>query len=205
MNLSLTTHRDLHPFAQGIHHGHTNAMQAAGHLVATSSKLAAGMQHGEHRLQGTLACAWMHIGRNAAAVIGHRSRAVSTQHHNDAIAMPCEGLVHRVIHHLVHQVVQTTGSGGADVHARAFPDGLKPLQHLNLFSAVFVLDLGSVAHSEALKSGNWVLWGRNGSEPRSDILNFTPGVYSVLQRPLKRYLQSASTPISLRRCPHNHS
>jgi hypothetical protein len=90
--------------------------------------------------------------------------------------------------------MQTPGSGGADVHPRAFPDGLKPLQHLNLFSAVFVLDLGSVAHSEALKSGNWVLWGRNGSEPRSDILNFTPGVYSVLQRPLKRYLQSASTP-----------
>ena len=101
--------------------------------------------------------------------------------------------------------MQTPGSGGADIHARAFADGLKPLQHLNLFSAVFVLDLGSVAHSKALKSGNWVLCGRKGPEPRSDILNFTPGVYSALQRPLERDLQLDCTPLQLRRCPHNHS
>ena len=194
MHLTLTTHGDLHPFAQGIHHRHTNAVQATGHLVSTSSKLSTGVQNSKHGLQGTLARAGMHIRRYTATVVGHGSRAISTKNHNDSVAMPSQGLIHRVVHHLVHQVMQTPGSGSADVHARAFPDGLKPLQHLNLFSAVFVLDLGSVAHSEALKSGNWVLWGRNGSEPRSDILNFTPGVYSVLQRPLKRYLQLASNP-----------
>ena len=45
--------------------------------------------------------------------------------HLDGIAVPGQGLVHSVVDHLVDQVVQTAGAGGADVHARAFANSFK--------------------------------------------------------------------------------
>ena len=45
--------------------------------------------------------------------------------HLDGIAVPGQSLVHSVVDHLVNQVVQTAGAGGADVHARAFANSFK--------------------------------------------------------------------------------
>ena len=194
MHLALTAHRHLHPFAQGVHHRDANAVQTAGHLVTTGAKLAAGMQHGEHRLQGALAGARVHIGGNAAAVVAHRGGTVFPQHHNNAVAMARQGFINRVINNFVHQMVQAPRPGGADVHARALAYGLKPLQHLNLLGAVGVLDLGSVAHSESLKPGNRVMGGRNGSKPRPDNVNLPPAVYRGLQRPLSAHSTPGCTP-----------
>ena len=132
-------------------------MQTAGDLVTTSAELAAGVEHGEHRLQRAFAGAGVHIRRDAAAVVADRSGAVLPQHHQNPIAMTGQGLVHRVVHHFVHQVMETPRPRGADVHARALADGLKALQHLDLLSAVGVLNLGCVAHAESLKpeTGLW--------------------------------------------------
>ena len=105
MHLALTAHRHLHPFTQGIDHRHANAVQTAGDLVTTGAKFAAGVQHGEHRLQGTLAGAGMHIGGNAAAVVAYRSGAVFTKNNNDAIAVTRESLINRIINNFIHQVV----------------------------------------------------------------------------------------------------
>ena len=57
---------------------------------------------------------------------------------------------------LVDQVVQPPWPRGADVHPRPLADRLKAFQHLNLLSAVGVLDLRSVAHAETLDPGNRV-------------------------------------------------
>ena len=60
--------------------------------------------------------------------------------------MAGEGFVDRVVHHLVHQVVQTTRPGGADVHARALAHRLQAFQHLDLLGAVGGLNFGGFAH-----------------------------------------------------------
>ena len=165
MHLPLTAHRHLDPFTQGVDNGHTDAMQTAGHLVAASTELAAGMEHGEHRFQGALTGARVNIRGNATTVVADGCGTVLAEGHQDPVAMARQGLVHRVVHHLIHKVVQSTRPRGADVHAWALADRLQALQHLNLLSAVGVLDLGSVAHAEITKPGNRVLGSRNGSEP----------------------------------------
>ena len=67
--------------------------------------------------------------------------------------MPGQGLIHRVIHHLVNEMVQTAGPRTADVHARAFPHRFKTLQNLDLLGAVGGLNLrgrgaGGFAHAD---------------------------------------------------------
>ena len=117
-------------------------MEAARNLVATAAKFAAGVEHRKHGLQGRLARAGMDIGGNAAAVVGDRGGAVGTETYKDFVAVAGEGLINGVIHHLIHKVMQTPGTGGADVHARALAHRLKPLKDLNLIGAVFRLHLG---------------------------------------------------------------
>ena len=131
MHLALTAHRHLHPLTQGVHR-HPNAVQTAGHLVTTSAKLAAGVQHGEHRLQGALAGARVHIGGNAATVIAHRGGAVFPQHDNDAVAMA------RRLRPPSYRRPRTDGASPAARWSRCTcPDACeraKPLQHLNLLT-----------------------------------------------------------------------
>ena len=154
MHLALTAHGDFHPLTQSIDDGDTNAMQASRNLVTTGSEFATGMQHRQNGFKGTFPSAGVHIGGNPPAVVTDGHRAVLTQHHQNSVAMAREGLIDRVIHHLINQVVQTSWSGGADVHARAFADRFKSLQDLDLFRPVGVLDLGNVAHSGSLGPGN---------------------------------------------------
>ena len=165
MHLPLTAHRYLHPLTQGIDDGHTDAVQTAGHLVTAGAELAAGMQHGEHRFQGALAGARVNVCGNAATVVADGRRTVLAEGHQDPVAMARQGLVHRVVHHLIHKVVQSTRPSGADVHAWALANRLQALQHLNLLSAVGVLDLRSVAHAEMTKPENRVLGCLNRPEP----------------------------------------
>ncbi|MEN9862186.1 MAG: hypothetical protein RLZZ515_2668 [Cyanobacteriota bacterium] len=144
--LPLAVDGDLHPFREGVHHRHAHAVQAARHLVTTGAELAASVQHGEHRFERALAGAGVHVGGDATAVVGHGAAAVLIEDDEDFIAMAGERLVHRVVDHLVHQVVQTTGPGGADVHARAFAHRLQAFQHLDLLGAVGGLNFGGFAH-----------------------------------------------------------
>ena len=153
--LALAVNGDLHPLREGIHHRHAHAVQAAGHLVTTGAEFAAGVQHGEHRLQGALTGARVHIGGDAAAVVGHGAAAVLVEDDEDLIAMARQGLVHRVVHHLVHQVVQTTGPGGADVHAWPLAHRLQAFQHLDLLGAVGGLNFRGFAHG--LRQGHVLL------------------------------------------------
>ena len=141
VDLVLAMHRDLHPLTEGVDHGHTNPVQATGNLVATGAKLATGVEHGEHRFQGALAGAGVNIGGNAPAVVGDRAGAIVVEHDQDLVAVARQRFVNGVVDHLVHQVVQTPGTGGADVHPRALANGLQPFENLDLLGAVGGLNL----------------------------------------------------------------
>ena len=153
VHLVLTVNGDLHPFTQGIDHRNADAMQATGNLVTAGAELAAGVQHGEHGLKSALAGAGVHIGGDAASVIGHAAGPIGPEADINGVAVPGQGFIHRVIHHLVNEMVQTAGPCTADVHARAFPHRFKTLQNLDLLGAVGGLNLrgrgtGGFAHAD---------------------------------------------------------
>ena len=81
VHLALTANGDFHPFAQSVDHRHANTVKTTGNLVSTRTKLATGVQHGQHRFQRTLASAGVNVGGNTTTVIGDASGTVLTQHH----------------------------------------------------------------------------------------------------------------------------
>ena len=118
-------------------------MEAAGHLVPAAAELAAGVEDGKDYLQGGLARLGLDIHRNAPAVVGNGDGIARVDSHSDIGAVAGQSLVNRVIHNLIHQVVQAGLRGGADIHTRALAHRLQALQDLDLRSTVLVVGLGS--------------------------------------------------------------
>ncbi len=130
--LAVTGHLYLHAGGQGVHHGHAHAVQAAGNLVALAAELAAGVQDGEHHLHRGDLLLGVLVHGDAAAVVDARDGVVLVNVHLDLVAVPGQGFVHSVVHHLVDQVVKTAGAGRADVHAGTLANSLQALEHLNV-------------------------------------------------------------------------
>ena len=123
--LAIAAHLHFHLRGKGVHNGNADAMQTAGNLVAFTAEFAAGVQNGKHDLDGGDLLLGMLVHGNTAAVVLAGDGIVGMDGHLDGIAVPGQGLVHGVVDHLVNQVVQTAGAGGADVHARAFANSFK--------------------------------------------------------------------------------
>ena len=121
---------DLHldPGGERVDDRDADAVQAAGDGVAAPAELAAGMQDGEHDLDGRLPLALDHVDGDAAAVVADAHAAVGQDRDVDRVAVAREGLVDGVVDDLVDQVVQAALAGGADVHAGALADSLETLE-----------------------------------------------------------------------------
>ena len=132
-------HLGFQPVGQRVYNGRADAVQTAGYLVARAVELAACVQDGEHDLERRDAHLRMDAAGNAAAVVGNADDVTLFDRDLDVRAVACQRLVDRVIDDLVHQMVQTACRGRADVHTRAFADGLESFEHLNL---IFVILLG---------------------------------------------------------------
>ena len=126
--VALLAHADVEPGGQRVDHRGADAVQATGHLVAAAAELAAGVQLGEHELDGADALGGVHVGGDAAPVVLDADRAVLHQGDVDGVGVAGQGLVDRVVDDLPDQVVQAALAGGADVHAGALADRLEPLE-----------------------------------------------------------------------------
>jgi hypothetical protein len=121
---------DLHPLGQGVDGRDADAVQAAGDLVAAAAELAAGVQGGHDHWRAEMPFAGGYPPgcrgrcRDGDALIGVDDDV-------DAVAGAGQGLVDRVVDHLVDQVVQRADVGAADVHAGAAAHGLQALQDLD--------------------------------------------------------------------------
>ena len=99
--------------------GHADAVQAAGDLVGVLVEFSAGVQLGHDDLGGRDAFVLVDVGRNAAAVVAHRARAVRIEDDGDGFGVAGERFVDRVVDDLVDHVVQARAViGVADIHAR---------------------------------------------------------------------------------------
>ena len=108
-------------------------MQTAGGFVSLVAELTAGVQGGHDDFEGRLArIFWVVVDRNAASVVTDDDPVLGGQLDFDPVGMPGDGFVHGIVENLAYKVVHGTVVGTADIHAGALPDGLKPLQHLDM-------------------------------------------------------------------------
>jgi hypothetical protein len=134
--IALDVDVELEPLRQRVDDGHADAVQAAGHLVASAPELAAGVQHGEHDLGGRLVVLVHDPDGDAAAVIGDRDRVVGVDGDDEAAAVPGECFVDGVVDHLVDEMVEAARAGGTDVHAGAFAYRLEAFEDLDILGVV---------------------------------------------------------------------
>ncbi len=119
---------DGDPAGQGVHDGDTDAVQTAGDRVAAAAELAARVQHGQHDLDGRLALGRDDAHRDAAAVVDDAHAAVGEDRDVDGVRVTGQRLVDGVVDDLLHEVVQTTLTGRADVHAGSLADRVQTLE-----------------------------------------------------------------------------
>ena len=123
--------RQLH--GQGIHAGYPDPVQPARHLIGILVELAAGMQRRHHHFQRRAFLLGMLLHGNAAPVVDDTHGAVFIDGHLDPIAVPGQRLVDRIVHYLVHQMVQSPEPQISYVHRGALADGFQSLEYLDVF------------------------------------------------------------------------
>ena len=112
-------------------------MQATGDLVAAAvAELAAGVQHGQHDLDGGTPLLLHDVHRDSTAVVHDRDRVVRMDRDGDLAAEAGQGLVDGVVDHLIDEVMQAHHARRADVHARALANRLKALENRYVLSVV---------------------------------------------------------------------
>ena len=129
VDVAVAADLDVQLLGQRVDDRHADAVQAAGDLVAAAvAELAAGVQHGQHDLDGGQALLLHDRDGDAAAVVGDGDRVVRVDGHGDLRAEAGQRLVDGVVDDLVDEVVQTHHAGRADVHAGALADGLETFE-----------------------------------------------------------------------------
>ena len=114
---------------QRVDDGDAHAVEAAGDLVALPAELPAGVQDGEHDLEGALAALIGHRRHgDATPVVGDGAGPVRVEGDLDAVAVAGHRLVDAVVDHLVDEVVEAPRPGRADVHAWALANRFETLE-----------------------------------------------------------------------------
>ena len=144
IDLTVFVHPHLQPLGKGVDHRRAHPMKTAGYLISAAAKLSSGVKHGIHHLQSGPSGLLLDVHRNAPAIVRDPNHIPVQNLHGDVVAVARQGLINGVIHDLIHQMMETRGRGGSDIHARTLPDRFQPLQHLDFRSIVFMLHHGGI-------------------------------------------------------------
>ena len=136
IKVAVAGHLHRHVGGKRVDDRYAHAVQTAGDLVAFAAELAAGVQDGEHDLDGGDMFLGMDVDGDAAAVVDALHAAVFHDIHVDIGAVSGQGLVDRVVDDLVYQVMQAARARRADVHARALADRLQAFEDLDVTAVV---------------------------------------------------------------------
>ena len=152
VDLAVPPHLHGQPLGAGVDHRRAHAVQAAGHLVARvlAAELAAGVQDGKDHRDSRQPGVGLHAHRNAASVVGDLHDIALFDLDLDVVAVAGQGLVDRVVHDLIDQVMQSPLAGRADIHARPFADRFQPLEDLDLAAVVLVVGGGILTSDDIL-------------------------------------------------------
>ena len=118
-------------------------MKSTRHFVAVLIELSSGVENGHDNFQCGFLFLLLEVNRNSTAVVEHRDRSVLVDCHIDVLRKPCQGLVDRVVHHFVHEMVKPPYSHVPDIHRWAATDGFQPFEDCDVFRGVrMILDNG---------------------------------------------------------------
>ena len=137
--VALALDRRVHPPRQRVNDGHADAVEAAGDRVAAAAELAARVEDRHDDLDRRSPLGGVDVDGDTAPVVLHRHAAVGPQDDLDVRAVPGQRLVDRVVHHLVHQVVEAALARRTDVHTGTFADSFQAFEDGNVAGAIFVL------------------------------------------------------------------
>ena len=124
---------------EGVDDRDADAVEAAGDFVAAAvAELAAGMEGRQNDLRRGSLLFLQFFDRDAAAVVADGAAVIRVEDDDDFAAVAGEGLVDRVVDHLVDEVVQAAGAGRADVHTGTLADRLETLEDGDVLGPVGV-------------------------------------------------------------------
>ena len=177
---AFTLDLDRHLRTEGIHDGDTDTVQTPGDPVSPAAELAAGIQGGEHDLDSRSAIlrAGDRFHRDPAAVIDDGNRTVFVDGDHDPVGVTGHRFIDGVVDYLVHQVVQTPGAGGPDIHPRAEPDVLDALQDLDVAGVISLLLLRFRGRQPSSDQGRAAANARCGGGARGVVAR-TPRFYRI--------------------------
>ena len=124
------------PFREGVHHTHTHAVKSPGNLVGILVEFSAGVQRRHSEFYAGQLFNGVEVDWNTAPVIEYSDRLALVHGDVHCGAVTSHRLIDGVVHNLVHEVMEPTGGGGPDVHARAFSNSLQAFENLNLLGGV---------------------------------------------------------------------
>ena len=122
---------------QCIYHRGTYSMQTTTGLVSAVIKFSARMQRGKYQTLRRHSLL-MHPHRDSTAVIRYGTGTVRFQDHLNPVTVPCQMLVHRVIHDLIDQMIQTLSRNTSYIHTRTFPDRFESFKHRDTAGVITV-------------------------------------------------------------------
>ena len=125
VDLAVARHFRHEVLGERVHDRHADAVQAARNRVDLVLELRARMQHRQHDLERRALLGRVVVNRDAAAVIIHRHFVIGDNRDADVVTEPGQGLVDRVVDHLVDEVVHPAHADVADVHRRAVSNGFE--------------------------------------------------------------------------------
>ena len=125
-----------HPFGQGVYHGSAHPVKAAGILIGFVVEFSAGVQLGINHLYGGNAQLRVNVRGHAPAVVGNLAGAVLFQGNGNFTGEAVGGLVNGVVHDFPDQMMQSPGTGGANIHTRTHANGVQSFQNLDVLCGV---------------------------------------------------------------------
>ena len=111
-------------------------MQPARNLVGAVLELAARMELRQNHLGRGDLFRRVPVHGDAAPVVRHPHRAVFVDRHAHLVAVAGHRFVHAVVHHLVYEMVQASGTRAADVHGGPFPHRFQAFEDADVFRLV---------------------------------------------------------------------
>ena len=128
---------DRHPIAERIDDRNADAVQTARGLIDLVPEFAAGMECGQHDLQGGfVGKLGVRLDRDPTSVVADGDGTVGFEREVDPGSMPRDHLVHGVVEDLGRQMVQSGLVGAADIHARTPAYGFETLENLDVLRRV---------------------------------------------------------------------
>ena len=126
----------LEVYGEGVDDGCSDAVEAAGDLVAATAELAAGVKDGHDGLEGGDAGGGVLADGDAAAVVRAADGAVLMDGYDDLVAVTGHCFVDGVVDDFVDKVVQAALVRTTDVHAGPAADGLEAFEDLDIGGGV---------------------------------------------------------------------